>query len=117
MLMSPLSAVAQLNDAFRRAPLFTGPRPPGRVLITRGIALLPVEQQLAIVTGVQQFDAFTPSNDPHKEHDFGKFAHDGLDVIWKVDYYADASCTYGSDNPADPTASYRVLTIMRAEEY
>jgi hypothetical protein len=27
-------------------------------------------------------------NDPHGEHDFGAFEHEGQRIFWKIDYYA-----------------------------
>jgi hypothetical protein len=60
----------------------------------------------------------TKNNDPHGEHDFGAFYINGVGKIsWKIDYYADASCAWGSEDPSDAARCYRVLTIMRAEEY
>jgi hypothetical protein len=49
-------------------------------------------------------------NDPHGEHDFGAFDIEGAGTIfWKIDYYADKSCATGSENPADPAQSFRIL--------
>ena len=49
-------------------------------------------------------------------HDFGAFVHNGERVFWKIDYY-DPSLTKGSEDPADPQQTARVLTIMLASEY
>jgi len=70
-------------------------------------------QPLALV---RRFDAFTPDNDPHGEHDFGSFTHQRHKLFWKIDTY-DATCEFGAEDPADPTRTTRVLTIMLAEEY
>ena len=59
---------------------------------------------------------FTPDNDPHGEHDFGAFTVSGEKLFWKIDYYA-LDMLHGSENPADPTATKRVLTLMLASEY
>ena len=40
----------------------------------------------------------------------------GEDHFWKIDYY-DHALENGSENPADPEITRRVLTIMRADEY
>lgn len=65
---------------------------------------------------VRSYDTFTPGNDPHCEHDFGRFKIGDQTLYWKVDYY-DLSLEYGSENPADPAVTHRVLTIMLASEY
>ena len=51
----------------------------------------------------------------HGELDFGSFTQQGRKLFWKIDTY-DAACEFGSEDPADPTKTTRVLTIMLAEE-
>jgi len=69
-----------------------------------------------IVKTIAVFDDFCHANDPHEEHDFGAFDADGHKVFFKIDYY-DESLTYHSPDPADPSVTRRVITIMLAEEY
>jgi hypothetical protein len=102
--------IRELNDAFRR----TGDG--GRILFTAGVSGLGVAFSHQALALVRRFDAFTPDNDPHGEHDFGSFTHQGRKLFWKIDYY-DAACEFGSEDPADPAKTVRVLTVMLAEEY
>ena len=88
----------------------------GRVMITRGIADEPPEVLERIMNAVRRYDIFTEDNDPHGEHDFGRMVVAGITVMWKIDYY-DRSGVIHSPDPADPTVTLRVLTVMRAEEY
>jgi len=109
--------IALLNDRFR-SNVLTGNGVPGRTVITRGLAALPIDVQLEAFTRVQCFATFTPDNDPWQEHDCGRFLlSTGDAVLWKIDYYADAGCTFGAADPADPAQVYRVLTVMLASEY
>ena len=108
--MSQTDRIRDLNDAFRRT--FTG----GRVVITRGIAALPATDQATILEKVRTHAAFEPENDPHGEHDFGAFDHGSVRIFWKIDAY-DRALAYGSSDPADPSVTTRVLTVMLAEEY
>jgi len=48
--------------------------------------------------------------------DFGAFEHEGQRIFWKIDYYA-PDMEHGSENPADPKQTVRVLTIMLPSEY
>jgi hypothetical protein len=99
-----------LNDNFRST--FVG----GRVLTTAGVAELSVDTKAQLLLAVQSFSNFTKDNDPHGEHDFGAIELEGETYFFKLDYY-DADMRYGSENPADPNVTARVLTIMRADEY
>ena len=102
--------IRALNDTFRTT--YVG----GNVMLTRGVAALPPDAQLAITRAVQSFNDFTPDNDPYGEHDFGSIEYSGERIFWKIDCYNKA-LEAGSENPADPTVTTRVLTIMLAEEY
>jgi hypothetical protein len=113
--------IAALNDCFRSGFFIpsAGPRPiPGQVVCTPGIGALPQETQIGIWAQVARFDSFAEGDDPHGEHDFGAFEVEGVGkIFWKIDYYADRNCEYGSENPSDTAQCFRVLTIMLAEEY
>ena len=102
--------IAELNDAFRQS--FTG----GQVFFTRGVSALPQDMQGAITERVRSFDDFGEDNDPHGEHDFGAFDHDGRKIFWKIDCY-DLDHQFYSLDPTDPARTARVLTILLAEEY
>lgn len=102
--------IRQLNDAFRRS--MSG----GRVLMTQGVAAMSNERIARLVHIIRTFDRFDHANDPHGEHDFGAFEDAGDRFFFKIDYY-DPTMAYGSEDPADPTRTVRVLTVMLASEY
>jgi hypothetical protein len=88
----------------------------GIAVMTPGIAALGAEAVARIVKTVAVFDDFCHANDPHEEHDFGTFDADGQRVFFKTEYF-DESLTDHSPDPADPSVTKRVITIMLAEEY
>ena len=110
-MIDSTSRIAELNDLCRKAFGLAG-----RVVQTDGITALPPATQSAIREKVESFDDFTEDNDPHGEHDFGAFEHEGEKIFWKIDTYA-PDMQHGSENPADPKQTVRVLTIMLADEY
>ena len=99
-----------LNDNFRST--FVG----GQVVMTRGVADLPLDVRARLILAVQSFSNFTKDNDPHGEHDFGSIEIEGETYFWKIDYY-DLAMQFGSADAADPEQTTRVLTVMRADEY
>lgn len=109
-MSSAADRIRVLNDNFRTT--FVG----GRVVMTHGVNEMQLDTRARIIIAVQSFEQFTPDNDPHGEHDFGSFAVDGETYFFKIDYYA-LDMVGGSEDPADPEVTTRVLTIMRAEEY
>ena len=90
--------VRALNDAFRCS--FIG----GRVIVIAGVMT------------VRAFDRFDTDNDPHGEHDFGTVAVGDVRVLWKIDTF-DRALTCPSCDPADPTVTTRVLTVILSKEY
>ncbi|WP_316188837.1 DUF3768 domain-containing protein [Bradyrhizobium sp. SZCCHNS1054] len=103
--------IRSLNDRFRRS-LVLG----GTVLLTPGVTSLEPDSLAQLLESVREFDSFTPDNDPYGEHDFGSIDHESERYFFKIDYY-DQSRAMGSPDPADPTVTQRVMTIMRADEY
>ena len=107
---SKTARIRALNDELRQN--FAG----GAAVMTPGIAALGAKAVARIVKTIGVFDDFCHANDPHQEHDFGAFDADGQRVFFKIDYY-DKTLTYHSLDPADPSVTRRVITIMLAEEY
>jgi hypothetical protein len=102
--------IRALNDQLRRH--LTG----GKAVMTPGVAALGSEAVQRLLQTIAIFDDFCSANDPHGEHDFGAFDFDGTPVMFKIDYF-DKSLEFGSPDPADPTVTERIITIMLAEEY
>jgi hypothetical protein len=102
--------IRQLNDSFRQT--FVG----GRVVVTEGVDTLRTEVKAAVLQRVSSFDRFDLDNDPLGEHDFGNFETLGQRFFFKIDYY-NIEMDGGSEDPADPAKTTRVLTVMKAEEY
>jgi hypothetical protein len=118
-----INKIAELNDRFRKSTRSLDPVAIslGKKLMTSGIQALGLAATVDIAERVAAFDSFTRDNDPHREHDFGSFEHDGNRIFWKIDYYDRASFgtghDLGSEDPSDPAKTLRVLTIMLASEY
>ncbi len=112
--------IARLNDWLRANITNPGNN---RVMMTIGIAALVGDVTLfrgfrkraELLRAVRDFDRFDRRNDPYGEHDMGSFEFEGAPCMWKIDYY-DLDLSAGSEDPADPSRTVRVLTIMRADE-
>ena len=102
--------IRALNDELRQY------LPGGLAVITPGVAALGQQAVERIVKTIAVYDDFCHANDPHEEHDFGSFEVGGQTIFFKIDYF-DKSLTYHSPDPADPSVTERVITIMLAEEY
>ena len=112
--------IARLTDWLREHLTAPGNN---RIVMTSGIADLIGDVSLfrnfrkraELLRAVRDFDAFDDTIDPYGEHDLGGFLFEGTDCYWKVDYYSH-DLTAGSEDPADPLKTTRVLTIMRVDE-
>ncbi len=117
--------IARLNDLARKAMGVAS-----TVFVTPGFRALDAKDQSRVRELIETFDAFNKDNNPHGERDFGAIYQcaDGRwtttrptggereRIFWKLDYY-DRDLIYGSEDPANPTITRRVLTIMLAAEY
>ena len=108
--MDKTARIRALNDAFRKS--FVG----GKVVMTQGVDGLSDRDKMLLLAKVQAFDDFNRESDPHHEHDFVRVEHDAVTYYGKIDYYA-KDMEGGSEDPADPLQTVRVLTILRADEY
>ena len=112
LLSRTRTPIRELNDACRIAGLSGD----GCWVLTRGVRALGPDLMACAIRKVQAFDRFDADNDPHGEHDLGDFTLCGERLLWKIDYY-DQLLQAGSENPADPAVTVRVLTLMLADEY
>lgn len=102
--------IRALNDEFRKNAVG------GQTQATKNVWALGPEFVDKALAAVKAFDAFTKDNDPWGEHDCAALSVDNEDVIFKIDYY-DPTMTRHSDDPADAELTWRVLTIMLAEDW
>jgi hypothetical protein len=105
-----VTTIRKLNDQFRQS--LRG----GVLVMTAGVIALGQDRQLKILEAVAKFDLFEEENDPHSEHDFGALEVEEDRLFFKIDYY-DQDLSAHSPDPADPSVTKRLLTIMLADEY
>ena len=112
--------IARLNDELRQNPTQPGAN---RVVVSSGVAALigdtslfrGFQKRAELLRAVRDFDTFPVGDDPYGERDFGALTFAEQRVFWKIDYY-DHDVTAGSEDPADPFQTTRILTIMRVDE-
>jgi hypothetical protein len=102
--------IRALNDQLRR----TGKG--GQIVAAGALTQADPEEIRKAAIQVRDYAAFDSKDDPHGEHDFGSFEIDDQRYMWKIDYYG-PDMESGSENPADPKVTRRVLTIFYAEDY
>ena len=108
--VSRAEAIAKLNDHLRK----TGQG--GSIVITSNLRRVSDFDPAALASALANYEGFDHGNDPFGEHDFGALTLWGSNILWKIDYY-DRDLKHGSDEPADPGVTARVLTVMLASDW
>jgi len=105
-----VARIRHLNDLLRCKGIG------GQIMATAGLDAMGEEFVARVLREIIAFTAFTSENDPHGERDCARLTVDGVSIIWKIDYF-DRNLEYHSPDPADPTVTVRVMTVMLAGEY
>jgi len=114
--------IADLNDWLRHHITSPGQN---RVMMTRGIANLigdvsifrNFRKRAELMRVIRDFEnAEEATSFSARERDMGWFQFESERCMWKIDYYA-TDMLHGSEDPADPDRTVRVLTIMLLSEY
>jgi Protein of unknown function (DUF3768) len=105
-----VATIAQLNDKLRTT--FMG----GKVLLTASVTALDELSKARLLKAICTFEAFNDGNNPHGERDFVSVDVGGEKYFAKIDCYA-PDMEHGSEDPADPKKTVRVMTIMHASDY
>ncbi|MGB3246163.1 MAG: DUF3768 domain-containing protein [Sulfitobacter sp.] len=111
--------IAKQNDAFRTSLTGSVEAPgvlPGKLVMTAGIAAQSDEFRAALIEALVAFDAFDMDSDPYGLHEMGVLKIEGERVWFKFDLF-DENFEYGSEAPADPARTCRVLTLLFPSEY
>ena len=111
------AAIAGQNDQLRLGLLAGIPNGmKARVLVTPGISAKgPVFVSLCL-RSISMFKDFSEDNDPWGDRGFAALTVEDTRIYFKIDLY-DEACEYGSDDPANPDRTTRVLTILLPSEY
>ncbi|WAJ27851.1 DUF3768 domain-containing protein [Antarcticirhabdus aurantiaca] len=109
MLDGIIKRIRRLNDDLRVH------RRGCSIIITAGIAALGPDGVEDVLDAIARFDDFAAEDEHNGLHDFGTLVVHGVRVLWRIDCYDQRrfSC---SPDAADPGVTWRVLTIMRADE-
>ncbi|WP_282611426.1 DUF3768 domain-containing protein [Pelagibius sp. Alg239-R121] len=113
--MRRVSIIGKQNDRYR-STLNGDAEIKGKIVTTPGIRENGPDFLMAALRAVRDFKEFSSDNDPYNEHEFGSVEVMGIKIFWKIDIY-DAAYEFGSSEPADPSQSRRVLTLMLPIEY
>ena len=117
--LAATAEIARQNDLFRRSILTTGrcPSLAGQACVTASLAHRANLPQIMEAIATAGDEAFTPDIDPEGGHDFGRVEIDGERIWFKIDYYGDANCAWGSDDPSNPAQTFRLLTVLLPSDW
>lgn len=105
-----LRRIRHLNDLLRCKGVG------GEVMVSAALDDMGTAMVVTSLLAVASYSSFNELTDPHAERDFGMVDVGGTSVVWKIDYF-DRSLNFRSPDPADPTLTHRVMTVMLAHEY
>ena len=105
-----VTTIRKLNDQFRQS--LRG----GVLVMTAGVIALGQDRQLKILEAVVQVRPLRRGQRPVRRARLWGAGGRGERLFFKIDYY-DQDLSAHSPDPADPSVTKRVLTIMLAEEY
>lgn len=109
--------IARLNDLVR-----LGLDPHARIVVTRNcldqLAEAPDAPEEGFALQAMLLAAFRDCafSEDSPERDFAAITFLGRKVWFKIDYFA-PGLEYGSEDPADPEQTVRVMTILLPEDY
>lgn len=111
------SHIAVLNDRARHERDHTA-----KLVITRnclatlagdGSSVAELAAQIRIFSALSEWK---PPEGDRSECDLSYLQIDGLNLMFKVDYYA-PGLKWGSEDPSDPQQTIRVITVMLPSDY
>ena len=88
----------------------------GHIYVTPGVQALSFETLSDLFLRIKRIEVFDPENDPYGEHDFAAIEIDDQKAFFKIDYYNE-DLSAGSEDPANPKLTTRVMTVMLSHEY
>ena len=88
----------------------------GHAVITAGVAALGAEAVARIVKTIAVYDDFCQANDPYEEHDFGAVRRRRSRDLFQDRLLREDASDCHSPDPADPSVTERIMTVMLAEE-
>lgn len=109
--------IANQNDDFRKSLAGFVTDLSGSIVCTQAVSALDTATRIQLISQVAFFSDFSDDNDPNAEREFGSIDLNSEKYFWKIDYYSDVSVKFGSEEPWNPKATYRVLTILHSHEY